>query len=297
MSVSQSILSSSRRMNTPKNGQSAASTPPVIGYCRVSSRDQAVSGVSLDAQAAQIAAWAVATGHEPPTIYSDDGISGKDIEKRPGLKQALAHTISQKGVLVVASLSRLTRSTADAIELSNRIGKAGADLVSLKESIDTTSAIGRAFFRIIAAFAEFEREMIVERTQDALDHKRRKHEALGNCPFGFRSSNPGRAASNTPAVLVVDDDEAQALVRLFELRAQGIGWHSIAKRLTNEGFYPRGGYRARWWAGRVKRIHDYYQTDHGVRLLVDFRVRERVEQIRAAAGDSSAGGAVGAMSL
>ena len=115
---------------------------PVVGYVRVSTEDQAREGVSPEAQTAKIEAWCAL--HDAPlaAIHKDLGISGKCMDNRPGLQAALDHVCKVKGVLVFYSLSRVSRSTKDTIGIGERIAKAGADLVSLSEQIDTTTAAG-----------------------------------------------------------------------------------------------------------------------------------------------------------
>lgn len=129
-----------------------------IGYIRVSTEQQAEEGVSLAAQKAKIAAWCEINDYELANVFVDAGISGKSMDKRQGLRDALA-AVKKGGVLVVYSLSRLARSTKDTLAISEQLGKAGADLVSLSEKIDTTGAAGKMMFRMLAVLAEFERDV------------------------------------------------------------------------------------------------------------------------------------------
>lgn len=76
----------------------------------------------------------------------DAGISGKGILHRPGLQQAQQVACEKKAVLVIYSLSRLSRSTKNILQIAERLDKDGADLVSLSERIDTTSASGKRSF-------------------------------------------------------------------------------------------------------------------------------------------------------
>ena len=134
-----------------------------IGYVRVSTHDQADNGVSLDAQEAKIQAWAELVDAEGVEIFRDEGISGKRSDNRPGLLAAL-EAIGAGDALVVHSLSRLSRSTRDTIDLAEALSEKGADLVSLSEKIDTTTAAGKMVFRILAVLAEFERDQISDRS-------------------------------------------------------------------------------------------------------------------------------------
>jgi len=144
-----------------------------IGYIRVSTASQADNGVSLDAQRDRIKAWCNANGYRLDTVYSDRGMSAKRADNRPQLQKALTATCkSRNAALVVYSLSRLARSTKDAISIAERLDKAGADLVSLSEKLDTTSAAGKMMFRLLAVLAEFERDLTSERTKTAMAHKK-----------------------------------------------------------------------------------------------------------------------------
>ena len=145
----------------------------LYGYARVSTEDQ-----RLDRQAAQLAEHGVPEGN----VFFEKR-SGRDLD-RPELQRLLA-TVGEGDSIVVASLDRLGRSTTDLIALSQDLNERGVELVSLKESIDTTTAMGRMFFRLMADLAEFERELISERTIEGL----RAAEAKGH--KGGRPRTPG----------------------------------------------------------------------------------------------------------
>ena len=132
----------------------------VYGYVRVSTTMQSEGGVSLANQTERIEAWAKANGLEVAGVFTDAGISGKRADNRPALQQALEAVGKAKGVLVVYSLSRMSRSVKDAITISERLEKAGADLVSLSERLDTSTASGKMTFRMMAVLAEFERDQL-----------------------------------------------------------------------------------------------------------------------------------------
>jgi len=163
------------------NGTGASTA---VGYARVSTVGQADNGVSLEAQAARIRAWCEANDYTLLDIKQDPGTSGKRADKRSELQAAIAAACRNGGALIVYSLSRLARSTRDAIDIAERLHKAGADLVSLTARIDTTTAAGKMVFRMLAVLAEFERDLVSERTTAALAHKRRKGECVGDIPYG-----------------------------------------------------------------------------------------------------------------
>ncbi|NBR26431.1 MAG: recombinase family protein, partial [Micrococcales bacterium] len=174
-----------------------------IGYIRVSTEQQAGEGVSLEAQKAKIEAWCIANDRELVAVYVDAGISGKSMEKRQGLQKALDDA-GRGMALVVYSLSRLARSTKDTLTISERLDKAGADLVSLSERIDTTGAAGKMMFRMLAVLAEFERDVISERTTLALAHKKAMGQKYAPVPFGYQEIEGRLEAVEAEAQLVAE---------------------------------------------------------------------------------------------
>lgn len=211
--------------------------PRAIGYIRVSTTDQAQEGVSLDAQEARIRAWATLNGYEVAGVYKDAGLSGGRADNRPALQRALQE--ARRGTaLVVYSLSRLARSTRDAIAISDILEKAGADLVSLTEKIDTTSAAGKMLFRLMAVLAEFERDQIAERTKMAMRHLKSQRVRVGHAPFGWRLGRDGRT-------LVPHPHEQAAIELMAKQRANGKTFAKIAQGMATMGVRTKSGSR-RW---------------------------------------------------
>lgn len=202
-----------------------------IGYIRVSTEQQAGEGVSLEAQKAKIENWCKANDCELVEVFVDAGISGKSMEKRQGLQKALAS--AGKGMaLVVYSLSRLARSTKDTLAISERLDKQGADLVSLSERIDTTGAAGKMMFRMLAVLAEFERDVVSERTTMALAHKKANGEKYAPVPFGYKEIE-GR--------LEAVEAEALVVTEIVRRRNAGETLQSIADRLNERGTPSKRG--------------------------------------------------------
>jgi len=207
-----------------------------VGYVRVSTEMQATDGVSLAAQEAKVRAWADLNGAASVEILTDAGLSGKRADNRPGLRAAL-DAVGNGDALVVYSLSRLARSTRDTIDIADELRKRGADLVSLSERIDTTTAAGEMVFQMLAVLAEFERKQIGERTRLALAHLRANRiKTGGDVPFGFRLLG-GR--------LVRHDREQRAIALIHELREKGHSLRAIASELQAQGFRTKTG-RRQW---------------------------------------------------
>ncbi len=119
-------------------------TQAVIGYCRVSTEDQAGNGVSLDAQRHRIEAYCTAHGLVLARVEQDAGISAKRTTNRPGLQRALsALRDGDADGLVVVKLDRLSRTTSDILDLVARAEKEKWALHSIEERLDTESPHGR----------------------------------------------------------------------------------------------------------------------------------------------------------
>ena len=219
----------------------------VIGYVRVSTGAQAEEGVSLSAQKAKIRQWADLNDYEVLSIHEDAGLSGAKMAQRPGLHEAITHACMNKGALVIYSLSRLARSTRDTLSISEQLSKAGAELVSISEKIDTTSASGKMVFRLLAVLAEFERDQVSERTKLALQHKRSEGKRISRyAPYGFDLSPDHSELLHNPR-------EAAVITQIAKHGANGrsAGW--IAKRLTEKGIPTKQG-RTVWSAKVVRTI-------------------------------------------
>mgnify|MGYP003375996311 CR=1 FL=1 len=221
-------------------------TKQAIGYVRVSTEQQATEGVSLEAQAARIRAYAALNELDLAATYTDAGLSGKRSDNRPQLQAALDHATRIGGVLVVYSLSRLARSTRDTLAIAERLEKGNADLASLSEKIDTTTAAGKMVFRMLAVLAEFERDQISERTTTAMSHKKRNGERVGKVPFGYDLAADG--------VHLVPNAAEQAVVELVkQLHEAGESMRKIAAELTRRQIVTKDG-RSEWKHSTVQRI-------------------------------------------
>ena len=211
-----------------------------IGYIRVSTEQQVDEGVSLEAQKAKIVAWCKANDYDLANVYMDAGISGKSMDKRTGLADALK-AVKKDMVLVVYSLSRLARSIQDTLSIADGINKAGADLVSLTERIDTTGAMGKMMFTLMAAFNQLERDVTSERTKAALQHKKAKGEKYSTTPFGYEAIE-GR--------LIEVKAEAQIVANIMQQRQTGSTLVEIATHLNASGIQGKKG--GKWHASTVR---------------------------------------------
>ena len=137
-----------------------------IGYARVSTREQ-----NLDMQLDALKAAGC------DQIFTDQGISGAAIQ-RDGLTQAL-EAISKGDTLVVWKLDRLGRSLGFLAALVAQFGKEGRGFIALKDGIDTNTNGGKLVFHIMAALAEFERDLISERTTAGMSAAKKRGKHIG----------------------------------------------------------------------------------------------------------------------
>ena len=152
-----------------------------VGYCRVSTRDQ---HPEIQAQMLEQA------GCEK--IFTDHGVSGTKAS-RPELDACLAY-LRKGDVLVVTKLDRLGRSVKNLCELADRFRAEGVDLVVIQQGIDTTTPAGKLLFHVLAAIAEFEHDLIVDRTMDGLAAARKRGK-VGGHPMSYTPIQAKTAAT------------------------------------------------------------------------------------------------------
>lgn len=202
-----------------------------VGYVRVSTDEQGQSGLGMEWQREVIEAECGRRGWVLEHVYSDVA-SGKSLRRRTDMGEAL-RLLGDGGadVLVVAKLDRLSRSVSDfaaILALSQTEGWA-LDICDL--GVDTTTPSGKMVAQIMMVLAEWEREVIGERTKNALSVARSR---------GTRLGRPSNVAQDT--------------IRLIRiLRESGRSWQAIADALTREGIPTAQG--GTWHAATVRKIH------------------------------------------
>ena len=204
-------------------------------YLRVSTEEQAKSGLGLEAQERRCRAMATVKGWPEPTLYRDDGISGtKDTRRRPGLAALMgALGRGEMDAVIIHSLDRLGRRTRLILELVDEMNRCGVSLVSCKESLDTTTPTGQFVLTLFAALAQLERDTIAQRTRDALDaHGLRDGEKGGRLPYGYIRVDTG---------VRVDRSAAYVVRTIFRLRQQGRSLRQIADALDRDGHVTEHG--------------------------------------------------------
>src|SRR3989442_8701879 len=185
-----------------RTSKTTVESTKAIGYIRVSTDKQADHGISLEAQQAKLTAYAQLYDVELVDIIVDAGVSAKTLD-RPGLQRALGMLRKgQASALLVAKLDRLTRSVKDLGTLvEDYFSSDKITLLSVADNIDTRTAAGRLVLNVLGSVAQWEREVISERTSEALSHiKTQGHKTGGDVPYGNRLAADGKT-------LVEDADE------------------------------------------------------------------------------------------
>lgn len=202
----------------------------VLGYIRVSTAEQASSGLGLEAQRAQLERSAQASDWDLLEVLVDT-TSGKDMQ-RPELQRALARlALHEAQALVVTKLDRLSRSVLDFSQLLVRAGSEGWQVIALDLGMDMTSPTGEAIANVVASFAQLERRLIGQRTREALAIARAK---------GVRLGRPVELAPELE-------------LRIVGMRERNLTLRAIADELNAEGVAPaRGG--GRWYSSTVHRV-------------------------------------------
>lgn len=209
----------------------------VITYRRVSTFEQADSGLGLSAQESALASAAIQKGWNVVGHCVDAGATGSNTD-RPGLQEALT-ILRTKGAdaLAVAKLDRLSRSLLDFAGLMETARSQGWALIALDLGVDTSTPAGEMIANVLASFSQYERRLISQRTVDALAVLKAN---------GVRLGRPR----------TVDDGTAQTVGRW---RAAGATWAGCAQALNDAGV-PTAHGGARWHASTARAVLRSYQA-------------------------------------
>jgi len=207
-------------------------------YGRVSTEEQAMEGFSIRAQVEKLKQYVSAKSWSIYDVYLDEGISGKNMTARPAINRLIEDIKAGhvKNVLVF-KLDRLTRSVADLVYLIELFKTYGCAFNSLCESIDTSTASGRMFVKIIGIFAEFERENIGERVRMGKERK-----AKEGYTTACRVMSYGYDREFGEKVQRINETEAAIVRRIFEMYVnQNMSLSGITAILNQENIPSKRG--------------------------------------------------------
>lgn len=206
-------------------------------YTRVSTLDQAREGHSLEEQATRIKKVCEANDYIVYKVYTDAGISAKDTN-RPAYQQMLKDMKAKKFNTIFAyKMDRISRSIVDFEEFFNLTHKYNCGIELFQEKIDTTGATGMLFARILAIFAQFEREIIRERTLMGVESAVNKGHFGGKPPLGYKSEHLESEDGSKIKRWVIDEEEAKIVREIFDLCISGKTYFQISPILKEK--YPK----------------------------------------------------------
>ncbi|WP_118857946.1 recombinase family protein [Sphingomonas mesophila] len=284
---------------------------PKIVRCAVYTRKSTDEGLnqafnSLDAQREACEAYAASQRHEgwecSSERYDDGGFSGGSLD-RPALKRLLADVAAGKvDVIVIYKIDRLTRALSDFARIVDVLDQAGASFVSVTQSFNTTTSMGRLTLNVLLSFAQFEREVGAERVRDKIAASKKKGMWMGGvCPLGYDVGDRALIVNEVEAATVREIFEqylelGSVLLLEAELRRRGVHSKlrtSRAGRITGGKPFTRGALyvllRNCLYVGRVAHAGETYEGKHDAiiaRALFD-DVQNRLNSNAVKRGDPS----------
>lgn len=216
----------------------------VVGYIRVSTEDQAKEGISLVVQEEKILTYAKLWNLGSVEIIRDEGRSAKNL-KREGVQEVI-RLVKEGEVkhLIIYKIDRLSRDAVDLLTMVKELFKPeNVQLHSITERIDTVSAAGKLAFGIQVQVAQYERDVISERTKAVLQWKKKNGQDLGTAPLGFEMKD--KKFYEVAA-------ELQVVREIKRLRRKHFTFRAIARQLNEEGIATKQG--KRWHPGTVHKI-------------------------------------------
>ncbi len=218
----------------------------IIGYIRVSTDQQAESGLGLEAQKKAIQDYAQKAGQFITEFYSDEGASGSlSLEKRPGILNAIS-ALGKGDILAVAKRDRLGRDPLVLAMIESAIARKNSRIISAAgEGTDNDDPSSILMRRMIDAFAEYERLIIKARTKAALRVKKEKGQRVGHIPYGYKLAPDG---------IHLDKNEQEQFIikQMNSLQNRGYSIRDIAIKMNKKELFNRS--QSKWNHASIFRI-------------------------------------------
>jgi site-specific DNA recombinase len=206
-----------------------------VGYVRVSTDDQSTEGHSIEAQKERIKAYCKAKNIELVATYEDLGVSGtSDPNNREGMAAALSSI--QKGLadtLIVVKNDRVARRATYQKDVIYGLTENGFGYVSISENVDTSTASGKLFLSMLAEFAEYEVELIRERTRSAIQHLKDTGQAHNKKMFGFKKVGSKKDGDKETRWEEIPEEQniIKEIIRLYD---SGLSWAKVVARIKEK---------------------------------------------------------------
>ena len=213
-------------------------------YCRVSTTEQAEEGYSINEQKKLLTYECEKNGNTVYKIYSDEGISGKNITARPALKELLNDANEGKfDSVMVWKINRIGRNLKDVLDMVDLFDRNNITFKSATEPFDTTTPGGRMHFQMVALIGEFERGTIAQNVKMGMMARAREGRWNGNVVIGYdlklKEHTTNKKRKDTE--LVVNEKEAEIVRTIFTMYSQGNGYKAIANYLNKFGYKTKKG--------------------------------------------------------
>ena len=214
-------------------------------YIRVSTEDQAREGFSLGEQEKKLRQLCEFKEYQIFKVYQDAGISAKDMEHRPGFQQMMDDMRKGKINYIVAyKLDRVTRSVRDLEQLIEELEKYNCYLICERDDVNTSTANGRFFVRMLTVLSQLEIEVISERTKFGMSGAIKAGHLPGTCPLGYYR--------DTDKVVKLDPNTKGIVRRIFNMYLEGKSYYQISCILDEEKvLYPEHN---KWTEAAVRTI-------------------------------------------
>ena len=214
-------------------------------YIRVSTEDQAREGFSLGEQEEKLLALCKFKDLEVYKVYKDAGISAKDMEHRPQFQEMLKDMKDGKINYIVAyKLDRITRSIRDLEELISVLEQYNCFLLCDRDDVNTSTANGRFFVRMLTVLSQLEIEIVSERTKFGLNGAIKSGHIPGQRPFGYKSADDKK--------MIIDNATRPYVEKIFDLYLEGKSFQQIANYFEENNIYPK----KKWKDTTIQKIID-----------------------------------------
>lgn len=205
-------------------------------YIRVSTEDQAREGFSLGEQEEKLLQLCKFKELDVYKVYKDAGISAKDMEHRPQFQEMLKDMKEGKINYIVAyKLDRITRSVRDLEELISVLEQYHCFLLCDRDDVNTSTANGRFFVRMLTVLSQLEIEIVSERTKFGLNGAIKSGHIPGQRPFGYKSAEDKR--------MVIDNATRSYVEKIFDMYLEGKSFQQIANYFKENSIYPKKNWK------------------------------------------------------